>query len=125
MSEHDEQALLFALLARYEQKYPILHWVHAIPNGSYFHGHWGTIRKAINEGLTKGVWDVFVPVAVDDKAGLYIEMKFGSNKLTDDQEAFREAVGEAYAWEVCYTGEEAARAIGEYLGIEDLKAVQS
>lgn len=123
MSEHDEQAALFSILDRYEQKYPILHWVHAIPNGSYFHGHWGTIRKAINEGLTKGVWDVFAPIAVDGKAGLYIEMKFGKGKLTDNQVAFQNGVGDAYAWAVCYSAEEAAHAIGEYLGIEELKGV--
>jgi len=121
MSEHAEQSALFSTLALYTNKYPMLQWVHAIPNGSYFHGHWGTIRKAIEEGLTKGVWDVFVPVPVDDKADLYIEMKWGSNKLTDNQKQFRKDVGEGYAWAVCYFAEEAAYAIGEYLGIEELK----
>jgi len=124
MSEHDEQAALFEYLANRENRYPLLKWIFAIPNGSYFHGHWGTIRKAVTEGLTKGVWDIFCPFAIDDKAGLWIEMKWKNNRLTANQKAFRKAVGDAYAWEVCYSAEEACRAIGEYLGIEELKEVK-
>ena len=123
MSEHDEQCALFQLLALYESRYPILHWIHAIPNGGK--RHVATAVKLKREGVLAGAWDIFCPFAVDGKGGLFIEMKFGKGKLTDNQVAFQNGVGDAYAWEVCYTGEEAARAIGEYLGIEDLKAVQS
>ena len=126
-SEHLEQVALFNILRRYEDKYPELKWVFAIPNGSYFHGHWGTIRKAIQEGLKSGVWDIFLPVAKplpDDPCGLYIEMKYGKNTLTDNQKAFRDEVGDAYEWAVCYSAVEACHAIGEYLGIDELKGVE-
>lgn len=122
MSEHDEQVALFNLLSLYESKYPVLKWIHAIPNGG--HRHMAVAKRMKAEGVRAGVWDIFVPVAVDDKSGLYIEMKFDDNKLTGNQQQFREGVGDAYSWEVCYTSVEAARAIGKYLDIDELKQVR-
>ena len=123
MTEHDQQAALFAYLRMMESRYPVLKWIHAIPNGAWFQGNWGLINKTIAEGLTKGVWDIFVPVPVDDKAGLYIEMKFGSGKLRDEQVQFQADVGDAYQWAICYSWIEACHAIGEYLGIEELRNI--
>lgn len=118
-SEHDEQVALFQILSLYDNQYPLLKWVFAIPNGGKRHPAVAVKMKA--EGLRAGVWDIFVPVPIDDKCGLWIEMKYGKNGLTENQEAFREGVGEAYAWAVCYSAEEAAQVIGEYLGIEELQ----
>ena len=75
------------------------------------------------EGTKAGVWDIFVPVPVDGYAGMYLEMKFGDNQLRESQKQFRADVGDGYKWEVCWSWTEAARAIGEYLGIEELKEV--
>ena len=122
MSEHDEQVVLFQILSRYEQKYPILKWIYAIPNGG--HRHIRVAMKMKAEGVKAGVWDIFVPVAVDDKAGLYCEMKYGKNSLTANQELFKADVGDAYEWVVCYSAEEACRAIGEYLGIPELEVIE-
>ena len=130
MSEYDEQATLFSeILPLYWGKYPILHWIHASLNGTFLHGRWGTINKAKASGMVSGVWDIFVPVAVhcddgSDYCGLYIEMKYGNNKLTDNQTAFREAVGDAYEWATCYSAVEAANVIGEYLGIDELRCLK-
>ena len=121
-SEHQEQVALFQILSRYERKYPILKWVHAIPNGGHRHIRVAMRMKA--EGVKAGVWDIFVPVAVDEYAGMYIEMKWDGNKLTANQKMFRSVVGNAYKWAVCYSAEEACRAIGEYLGIEELKGIE-
>ena len=121
MSEHDEQVSLFQILSLYEARYPLLRWIFAIPNGGK--RHVATAVKMKAEGVLAGVWDIFCPFAVDGKSGLWIEMKFGKGKLTDNQVAFRNGVGDAYAWAVCYSAEEAARAIGEYLSIEELKGV--
>lgn len=118
MSEHTEQKAVFNTLAWYERKYPILKWVHAIPNGG--HRHVAVAKRMKAEGVKAGVWDIFVPVPVDDKAGMYLEMKFGYNKLRESQQQFREAVGDAYEWQVCYSAVEACHAIGEYLGISEL-----
>lgn len=130
MSEHDEQVGLFEILSRYEQKYPELKWVFAIPNGGKRHP--ATAAKMKAEGVRSGVWDVFVPhyrnssYINDHACGLFIEMKFGKNGLTDNQKAFREALEYdfGFAFAVCYSAEEAARAIGEYLEIEELVAIK-
>jgi hypothetical protein len=122
MSEHTEQVALFSILALYEGKYPELRWIHAIPNGGK--RHVATAVKMKAEGVKAGVWDVFVPVAVDDKCGCYIEMKYGSNKFTSKQVQFQHEVGDAYEWYCCYSAIEAAHAIGEYLGISELMEVE-
>ena len=118
MSEHDEQVALFNLLSLYEPKYPVLQWIFAVPNGGDRHP--AVARKMKAEGVKAGVWDIFVPVPVDDKCGLWIEMKFGDGRLRDTQKQFREAVGEVFEWAVCYSVIEAAQVIGEYLSIEEL-----
>lgn len=126
--EHDEQVILFDLLRMHEEKYPILKYVFAIPNGG--HRHKAVAAKMKAEGVKAGVWDVFVPVSKyedgDDyygphilECGLWIEMKYGSNKLTENQESFRNALIDDYDFEVCYSGIEAANVIFEYLGISE------
>jgi hypothetical protein len=71
-----------------------------------------------------GVWDIFVPMPVDEKCGLWIEMKFGDGRLRMSQKQFQEDVGEAFEWAVCYSSIEAAHVIGDYLGITELSMVQ-
>ena len=130
MSEHQEQTALFNILRMYEDKYPELKWVHAIPNGG--HRHISVARKMKAEGVKAGVWDLFVPVIKDEVkchtfigyCGLYVEMKVKPNKLTDNQKAFRDEVGDAYEWAVCYSAVEACHVIGEYLDIYELKGVE-
>jgi hypothetical protein len=122
VSEHAEQVGLFQVLSMFEDKYPALKWIHAIPNGG--HRHVAVAKRMKAEGVKAGVWDIFVPVAADDKAGLYIEMKYGKNKLTDNQEAFRDAIGDAYEWAVCYSMFDACHAIGEYLDIVELREAE-
>jgi hypothetical protein len=118
MSEHDEQVALFNILALYEDKYPALKWIFAIPNGGKRHPATAVKMKA--EGVKAGVWDIFVPVAVDEHCGLFIEMKFGKGQLTKNQIEFNLDAGSAYKWMVCYSAIEACHVIGEYLGITEL-----
>ena len=122
MSEHDEQCALFQLLALYESRYPILHWVHAIPNGGK--RHVATAVKMKKEGVKRGIPDIFIPYPVDEWAGCYIEMKFGDGRLTKEQKEFIATFEHTYKICVCYSAEEAAHAIGEYLGIEELRAIE-
>ena len=122
MSEHDEQVALFNLLGLYERNYPVLQWIFAIPNGGDRHP--AVARKMKAEGVKAGVWDILVPVPVDEKCGLWIEMKFGDGRLRESQKQFREDVGEAFEWAVCYSSIEAAHVIGDYLGITELSKVR-
>ena len=117
-SEHDEQVALFNILRMYEDKYPELKWVFAIPNGG--HRHISVARKMKAEGVKAGVWDIYCPFPAFGYNGLWIEMKYGKNKLTTNQHAFRDDLGDLFRWEVCYTAEEACHAIGAYLKIEEL-----
>ena len=59
--EHSEQAKLI-LLVRNElaPKYPILRWLHSIPNGLFLHK--SVAATMVNEGAKTGVADLFLPV---------------------------------------------------------------
>ena len=113
MTEHDEQATLFAI-ASYR---PELRWMFAIPNGGYRTK--ATAGKMAAEGLKAGVWDIYLPRPSNGYHGLFIEMKFGHNKLTELQEQFGVfATGQGYLCKVAYSAEEAIEIIDEYLGNE-------
>jgi hypothetical protein len=47
--------------------------------------------------------------------GLFIEMKYGSNKVTENQEKFlQNAANVGYAVSVCYSANEAIKRIEDY-----------
>jgi len=121
MSEHAEQCALF-LWARVNQShFPDLAWLFAVPNGGYRLGK--TARDLKAEGVKAGVPDVWFPVSgiYEDKPvkGLIIEMKFGKNKITPEQDAWLGFLGD-HGWHVavCYSWREAARVICEHLLID-------
>jgi len=122
MSEHDEQTQLFQILALYEERYPVLRWIFAIPNGGKRHP--ATAMKLKQEGVRRGIPDICIPYPVDEWAGCYVEMKFGKGRLTKEQQEFIEAFQHTHKIYVCYSAVEAANAIGKYLGIDELKEVE-
>lgn len=111
MSEHTEQVALFNMLLYH----PDLWVVFAVPNGGLRNK-----RTAINlkhEGVKAGIWDIFVPIPANGYHGMYVEMKFGKNKLTAEQMQFGKAMIEyGYRCKVAYSAEEAYTEIMEYLG---------
>ncbi len=113
MSEHNEQAKLFSW-TRYR---PELRWMFAIPNGGLRNK--ATAAKLYAEGVRAGIWDIMLPIPSKGYHGLFIEMKFGHNKLTELQEQFGVfATGQGYLCKVAYSAEEAIEIIDEYLGNE-------
>ncbi len=93
-------------------------WLYHIPNGGYRTPIEASIFKAM--GVRSGVWDLFFGVPKRCKGGkfcpgLYIETKFGSNGLTDNQREFK-AKWEMLGWEFAeaYCREDAQTAIQEY-----------
>ena len=93
--EHDEQVALFFWAELNKSKVPELELLLAIPNGAYYGGHWSVANKMKEEGVKKGVPDIFLPVpmtylnegqVVGMKAGLWIEMKAGKNETSPDQD---------------------------------------
>jgi uroporphyrinogen-III synthase len=53
---------------------------------------------------------------------MWMEMKFGRNKLSENQSVFKETLqqyGASYNWVVCYCWTDAVKTIAEYTGMED------
>lgn len=116
-AEHDEQVVVFAVLALNESRYPALKWIHAIPNG-------GARAKAVAgklkaEGVKSGISDMFVPIPVGGFHGMYIEMKAGKNTLSANQREFAEFVKcNRYNFLAAWSSFEALSGIEAYLGIK-------
>ena len=94
--------------------HPELKLLHATPNG----GRRDKIEAAHlkRQGVKPGVPDLFLPVARGEYHGMFIEMKIGKNKLTDNQKKWRvELVKENYFVAVCYSALEAKKMIESYL----------
>jgi len=114
MSEHEEQAVFMTTVRYWEAQIPELKWLHAIPNGGARNAVTGARMKA--EGVRKGIWDVHFPCPRGPYNGLWIEFKYGKNKLSPDQEAFGEFVrAQGYQTGVAYSAEEGIRILEEYL----------
>lgn len=125
MSEHDEQTALFLWASIYQEKIPGIELMFAVPNGGYRMGK--TARDLKAEGVKKGVPDVWFPVSgvhgEKPVKGLVIEMKFGKNKTTPEQEAWLAFLaGVGWRAEVCYSWKDAAMIICEHCLI-DLESV--
>lgn len=117
LSEAEEQALLM----RWAEYIPELKWLFAIPNGGSRHR-----LEAINlkrQGVKKGVSDLCLPLPRGGYNGLYIEMKVGRNKPSEEQKEFlRYVVSNGYCGVVCYGFDEAQKVITKYLKGEGLEA---
>lgn len=109
-SEHDIQ---IACVNWFRYKYPkFLIW--AIPNG----GHRNKIvaKKLKDEGVLPGVPDLHIPVAMKGYHGLYIEMKAGRNKPSDEQATIMAKLqNEGYKCVVCWSLDEFIKAVDEYI----------
>lgn len=117
MSEHTEQAALFEWAAWNQSKAAALNMLYAVPNGGKRDKRTAAMLKA--EGVKRGVPDVVLPVARGGFHGLYIEMKVGRNKTSDEQNTWIAALeAEGYCTVVAYGWEAAARALCDYLGLD-------
>ncbi len=111
--EDDNQKALFQWAAHIKE----LRWMHAIPNGGKRNAREGARLKA--QGAKSGVWDIFLPLPLNGVSGLYIEMKSGNNKLTENQKEFGEAMkNNGYQCNVCYSWIEAKKVISDYIGFQ-------
>lgn len=122
-TEHGHQAAIFNWSQQNLDKYPVLKYLFAVPNG--FYGSAAQKGKMKAEGLKLGVPDIWLPVKskpyiigieTDQYSGLVIELKVKKNVPTQDQLdwlAFLKQQG--YQCWVCYGWEEARDKIVEYL----------
>ncbi len=113
-SESSQQKALFVWAALASQQYPQLKYLFHIPNGGL-----RDMRTAVNlkaEGVRAGVPDVMLPWPNERFAGLFIELKVGKNKPSEDQEEWLNHLSEVgYKCVVCYTWNVAKAAIVAYL----------
>jgi hypothetical protein len=118
MAEHEEQKALFEWARVSVNTYPELCNMFAIPNGGA--RHIGVARKLKAEGVKAGVPDVFLAVPSHKHHGLFIEMKWGKNKMTVEQKAWKEMLElEKYKVVICYSWIEASLEISKYLEHRD------
>lgn len=95
-------------------RFPELKWLHHCPNGGSRNRNEAVKFKQM--GVKAGVSDLCLPYPKGIYCGLYIEMKFGDNKQTENQKEFLEdmaKVGHFVA--TCYSAEDAIKVIEEYL----------
>lgn len=114
--EAQEQAVVISWCKMQENVYPSLKNIYAIPNGGYRNKIEAHNLKL--QGVKSGVPDLHLAYPSGFYNGLYIEMKWGKNKPTKNQEDWIKrlsAVG--YKCEVCWSSEEAIAVIKNYLGI--------
>ena len=91
----------------------------AIPNGGRRSGRNGF--GMVQEGLRKGVPDLFLAVTVRDRPGLFIEMKRTKGGVLSDEQKKMLAIleGEGYTTVVAYGAAEAIAAINDYVEVTD------
>ena len=108
-----EQAKVIAWARASERNYPYLQLLHCSLNGVKMTK--AQAGRAIAQGMLSGVPDLFLPVPKNGYHGLFIEMKYGSNKVTENQEKFlQNAANAGYAVSVCYSANEAIKRIEDY-----------
>lgn len=115
--EAHEQTALFRWIedaAVYE--YPELALLYHIPNGGKRNRAEAAHLK--QQGVKPGVPDLCLPVARGKWHGLYIEMKAGKNKTTENQDKWIESLRQqGYVAEVCYGYRQAAEILVQYLSL--------
>lgn len=112
--EAAEQTALFRWAGFMSGQFPEIEMLYHIPNG----GSRNKIEAAHlkQQGVKAGVPDLCLPVARGEYHGLYIELKYGKNKLTENQKRWIKLLrSQNYKAEVAYGWEEASKIILEYL----------
>lgn len=116
-SEHQEQSMVIEWWDKACNFYGLPHFaLFAVPNGAFFGSGYATAAKLKKEGMRRGILDLMLAAPCGQFHGLFIEMKYGDNKLTDDQKdvkAYLEKTG--YCVSVHWSADSAIQAIKEYL----------
>lgn len=114
-SETTEQIEVFNWAKCWKDLEPRLGLMFHVPNEGKRQGSSGKLEKAM--GMRAGVPDIFLPVrGMHGESGLFIEMKYGSNRRTKEQKEFMAAVaGQGYKAVTCYSAAAAEQEISMYL----------
>ena len=108
-----EQAKVIAWARANERNYPYLWMLHSSLNGLKRTPY--ASNKAKAQGMLAGVPDLFMPVAIGNSKGLYIEMKSKTGRIRDEQSKFLQAASNfGYSCFICYSAVEAIDKIKGY-----------
>ena len=112
--ESGNQEALFEWASYNQRRFPVLEYMHHIPNGGRRDKTTAIALK--RQGVKAGVPDIFLPASRGGWHGLYIELKAGKNRTTEHQDHFLMYLHEAgYLTAVCYGWQTAAHIIELYL----------
>lgn len=112
-SEDTEQIKVISWAKHNESRMPELKWLYHCPNG-------GSRNKAEaikfkQMGVKPGVADLHLPYPKGRYAGLYIEMKYGNNRLQESQKEFlKDMECSGYFVVTCYSARAAIDVIEKY-----------
>lgn len=113
-TEATEQAAVFDWAEVQAGKCPALRLLHHVPNGGSRNPIEAVHLK--QQGVRSGVPDIHLPVPRSGYASLWIEMKYGKNRVTANQRKWIDALRNAgNAVAVCYSADEAIKIIETYL----------
>lgn len=116
-SEDEEQQMVIEWASYMSIRYPELQLLYHVPNGGSRNRVEASKLKRM--GVKAGVPDLVLPVPRGGYAGLYIELKVGKNKPTENQERWLERLmQQGYRTKVCYGSVEAERELEWYLSQE-------
>lgn len=111
----NESKLQSACVKWFRLAYPEFSWLlFSIPNGGYRTPT--EAKRLIGEGVVRGVPDLFLSVPNNRYHGFYLEMKFGKNKMTENQVTFSlHAKKNGYKHIVCYSFDTFRAEVEKYL----------
>ena len=113
-SEATEQERLISWAGWQQNRFPELKLLFHIPNGGSRNALEAANLK--RQGVKAGVPDLFLPVAKGKYHGLFIEMKWGKNTVTDKQDDWlHDLTVQGYKAAVCYGADEAIDVLETYM----------
>lgn len=117
-SEAAEQVALIRWTEIFSHKVPELKMIFHIPNGGSRNRMEAANLKM--QGVKAGVPDLMLAVPAGGMHGLFIEMKYGKNRTTKKQDEWIADLKKyGYETAVCYSAEQAAKKIMDYLDISE------
>lgn len=115
-AQHQQAVVYWARINAKE--YPELYWLHHIPNGGERDKR--TAYFMTQQGVVRGIADLYLPVPAHGKHGLYIEMKADGGVLSRDQERFRDhCFDHGYGWMAAFHHKVAINCITDYLSLDE------
>ncbi len=124
-SEHDEQKNVINWWRKAHGTYQLPELaLFSVPNGSFLGSSYFSAAKLKSEGLRRGALDLILAKPNRKYHGLFIEMKAGDNKTSDDQDAFIAYLTSAgYKASVHWGADSAIEEIKSYLVYDETMAL--